>query len=219
MGIMGAVAASYVRFRKLTFHSLSRAMLIYLIRDRTNGKGYVGQTVQTLRRRWAVHLADDLYVDRAIRAHGLENFEVTILANADNLDELNRLETHYILAQNTIKPNGYNLDLGGNGRTPSIETRAKISAALTGRKRKPFSQEWRDKIRAKALGRKASSEAKAHISAGNRGKKRTPAQIAQMSATTKKQSHPNHTAETKRKMSNARKAYYDRKFIKTVAWG
>lgn len=194
-------------------------MLIYLIRDKTNGKGYVGQTIRTLRERWNVHLADDLYVDRAIQAHGVENFEVTVLAEADNLDTLNQLETYYIRACGTLKPGGYNLDVGGNARTPSLETRAKISAALTGRKRKPFSPEWCEKIRAKAIGRKASPEARAGISAGNRGKKRSPEQIFHMREITKKQKRIKHTAETKKKMSAARKSYYDRASIKTVAWG
>ena len=60
-------------------------MVIYLIRNLIDGRGYVGKTIRPLGARWQKHLREDFYIDRAIRRHGIENFEICILAEVDNL--------------------------------------------------------------------------------------------------------------------------------------
>jgi group I intron endonuclease len=115
-------------------------MLVYLIFCPESGKGYVGQTVQTLEKRWYRHCADarkevGYFLHRAIRKYGEDAFELSILAETDNLLELNRLETEHIKKQNTKVPNGYNLTEGGEGNSGhqhTPETKAKIAAAHLG---------------------------------------------------------------------------------------
>jgi group I intron endonuclease len=118
-------------------------MIVYLIRNTVNGKGYVGQTIKSFEERWARHVCDakagiDRPLARAIRKYGEDVFEHTILAEAHSLDELSALEIYHIKFQNTLCPNGYNLTVGGEGTRGfacSPERRAKISAAQKGKPR------------------------------------------------------------------------------------
>ena len=89
-------------------------MEMYLITDLTNLKQYVGQTVYTKDERWRGHLYGDLYIDRAIRKHKPENFEVKTLEFVDKAELLNEREKYWILELNTLIPNGYNILPGGN---------------------------------------------------------------------------------------------------------
>jgi len=100
----------------------------------------------------------------------------------------------------------------------SPETKAKQSAAQTGKKRGPHSPETKAKIGAANKGKKLgpqSPEHKAKVAAGNTGKNRSPETRAKQSAarTGKKQSPETiakmtgqkHTPETRAKMSAAKK--------------
>lgn len=95
-----------------------RTHYIYLATDKTNGKSYVGQTVNFHERR-AEHErcrpSDDCIFHRAIAKHGKENFEWRILDKARSKDEANSLEKFYIETHNTYKPHGYNMTKGGDG--------------------------------------------------------------------------------------------------------
>lgn len=165
-------------------------MIVYLIRNIINGKGYVGQTVRSLERRWKQHLSDSkkgskLYIHSAIRKYGEENFEYCILEETNNLSDLNRLEIEQIIKQNTFGKNGYNLTRGGfggsfgytrsleirkkisvgnKGKKLSPEAKAKMSLSRKGKKRKPFSSEWRENISKSAKLKKLSDEHKKKIS-------------------------------------------------------
>ena len=63
-------------------------MEIYLITDTTNGKQYVGQTINTKEERWRTHLSGNLYIDKAIRSHKAENFKLQTLEFVDNKEIL-----------------------------------------------------------------------------------------------------------------------------------
>ena len=70
-----------------------QASVIYLIRNRLNGKSYVGQTVKTLQARWAEHIRDarkgsPFLFHRAIRKYGVEVFSESLLATAADQQEL-----------------------------------------------------------------------------------------------------------------------------------
>src|SRR5271157_67778 len=128
-------------------------MVIYLIRNKTNGKGYVGQTIRSIELRWMEHLQEArsgsmFPIHCAIRKYGAGNFEHCELNITDNLLELNRLEVEQVEKQGTLVPSGYNLIKGGNrppshlGKVRSPEFRAKVSSANKGKKRVPFTQEW-----------------------------------------------------------------------------
>lgn len=54
-------------------------MEIYLITNLINGKQYVGQTIYTAEQRFKQHLRGDLYIDKAIRKYGVENFKLEVL--------------------------------------------------------------------------------------------------------------------------------------------
>ena len=90
--------------------------VIYKITNNLNDKSYVGQTKQPLKNRIAQHrYHDDLYIDRAIRKYGWENFFVEILEECETQEKLNEREKFWIAKFNTKCPNGYNLTDGGEG--------------------------------------------------------------------------------------------------------
>lgn len=92
--------------------------IVYLITNKINGKMYVGQTTYSLEKRWKEHcfakLSRKHVIHKAIEKYGKDNFEIKELAKAYFNEALDDLETYYIKKYNTIQPNGYNLESGGN---------------------------------------------------------------------------------------------------------
>lgn len=95
---------------------------IYLIRNKINGKCYVGQT-QSLRKRLRSHYHiykkggnGRMILYEAILKYGKENFEILILATLKvyNKKALDYLEKKYIKEYNYYK-HGYNQTEGGDG--------------------------------------------------------------------------------------------------------
>ena len=98
---------------------------IYCYTNKINGKKYVGQSVDFIKRH-KQHIrqaynenckAYDYAFHCAIRKHGIENFEIEILKeNLQNQDELNYWEKFYIVEFDTLANNrkGYNLASGGH---------------------------------------------------------------------------------------------------------
>jgi hypothetical protein len=84
-----------------------------------------------------------------MRKYGAESFELTVLATAQTLDELNALEVQYIQKLNTISPNGYNLAPGGDVIMWHPESRAKIALANANR---VFTEETKEKHRVNMIG-------------------------------------------------------------------
>jgi hypothetical protein len=109
---------------------------VYLIQSLINGKGYVGQTLGSPRRRLREHRATSrmLAAGRAPRnivqlitedmvRHGPEAFDVKAFWPAWNAEELDRLERQKIEECRTLVPDGYNLETGGRrgpGRAPHV---------------------------------------------------------------------------------------------------
>ena len=90
--------------------------VIYLITNLLNGKKYVGQTIQRLNIRMNHHRrGGDLYIDRAIRKYGRENFKVEVLEECYTVEQLNEREKFWIIELNCKHPNGYNHTDGGEG--------------------------------------------------------------------------------------------------------
>lgn len=90
-------------------------MKVYKIECFINGKIYVGQTQRPLEERISEHKRADSLIGRAIRHYGLDNFKIEVIAECDNIDELNELEKFWIAKLNCKAPNGYNLTDGGFG--------------------------------------------------------------------------------------------------------
>lgn len=91
---------------------------IYKIENKINGKVYIGQSVDILRRwrehRYSISKADTpLY--RAINKYGLENFTFEVLEECE-VNELDIKEVNYIIEYNSFY-NGYNQTSGGDSST------------------------------------------------------------------------------------------------------
>lgn len=91
---------------------------IYQIKNKINGKSYIGKTEYSVERRWKQHIRESKKIERqsralyrAIQKYGIDNFECITLkeTNDPNTDEIN-----YIQKFNTYH-NGYNETLGGDG--------------------------------------------------------------------------------------------------------
>ena len=96
--------------------------IIYCYTNIINQKKYIGQTINP-EQRYAAHKSSAFNVSandynsifhKAIRKYGYENFEYTILATTEDSEALNLLEEFFIEKYNTLVPNGYNIESGGN---------------------------------------------------------------------------------------------------------
>jgi hypothetical protein len=106
---------------------------MYCITNNVNGKKYIGQSVD-IKSRFRRHKASRLHevnnqscraIQRAFQKYGIDNFTFEVLFYSDNREYLNYMETKIIEGYSTVVPNGYNLNNGGDYRTPSEETRQK----------------------------------------------------------------------------------------------
>lgn len=124
-------------------------MIIYKISNLVNNKIYIGQTIESLAKRWKRHTwistknRNAMAITNAIIKYGEENFIIEEIDNAQNIDELNKKEEYYIRYYNCISPNGYNIKYGGDNNKMSEETKLKISISNTG---KTISEETRKKL-------------------------------------------------------------------------
>ena len=155
-------------------------MVIYQFTNKLDGKMYIGQTTTSLKKRLSQHYSTnkDTYFYRALRKYGKENFIVEEICSATNIDDLNYLEEYFIQYYNTLKPNGYNIALGGDnfericgpmqGKKHTEETKQKMSLSALG---KPKSQETKEKISQAKKGSKLSQEARDKISKVHTGMK------------------------------------------------
>ena len=177
-------------------------MLIYVIRNKHNGKPYVGQTQRTLEERIYEHRhGKTLYIDRAIRKIGWENFTVEVIEVCSTLEELNEREIYWICKLNSKKPNGYNMTDGGSntiGWHHSEETKKRIS-----KKKKAQNKGKGNPM----YGRRHTAKSRKQISLSKTGKHHTAVTRAKMSANNSGEKNPNygrkHTAEERAKMSSA----------------
>lgn len=106
---------------------------IYKITNIKNGKVYIGQSNDILRRKNehlrslsnGYHYND--YLQNSFNKYGLENFLFEIIEYCKE-DELDKKEMYYIKHYNSMdKTKGYNLRAGGNKPILSMESRIKIS--------------------------------------------------------------------------------------------
>ena len=126
--------------------------IIYIHRNKINGKCYVGQTIQSPHTRWGENGCNYIVKKKdgkfahpkfapAILKHGFDDgFEHIILPTIyKTQDELDAAEIATISKYDSFN-NGYNANLGGDGgagmtgKNHTEKTKQKISASLTGRK-------------------------------------------------------------------------------------
>lgn len=156
---------------------------VYAIKNRLNGKVYVGSaslkfTIRTeyhrSRLRKGIH--ENIYLQRAWNKYGAKSFVFVILEKCSPNDCLKREQYWMDFYRSYERSNGYNIcptagSMRGTKWTEerkqlgfSIETRAKMSAARKGRKLSPESIEKRT---AKQKGLKRTELTKARLSAAS----------------------------------------------------
>lgn len=91
---------------------------IYIIKNKINNKVYIGQTIQTLLKRFNGHCcysktdrSCSMYIKRAIHKYKKENFTIELLEECE-LSLINDREKYWISYYDSYN-NGYNLTLGG----------------------------------------------------------------------------------------------------------
>ena len=136
---------------KGVYFVLEKIPCIYIIKNKVNGKIYIGKTKDFYDRkrdhfnalRKNEHCND--HMQMAFNKYGEENFEMSIL-EVCAIEELDEKEIYYINKYNSRNRKiGYNIKPGGEGGEIPPETRAKISAShkegwLSGRI-KPYHRE------------------------------------------------------------------------------
>jgi group I intron endonuclease len=125
---------------------------IYIPTNLINGKQYVGQTTTKLNKRINSHKNNksNYPFTNAIKKYGIENFKIISFSCPE--EDLDWIEEFLIKELNTLLPNGYNLDSGGN-------------------KNKHLAESTKEKIRINHLGKHASRETKNKMSISRIGDK------------------------------------------------
>jgi group I intron endonuclease len=102
-----------------------------------SGRAYIGLTRQEIAKRMTKHRAPSMQgrcrlMSRAIDKYGWEAMKVEVLLSNVPLSLLGSEESRLIQEHNTLAPNGYNLQTGGQiGFSRSATSRAKQSKAVT----------------------------------------------------------------------------------------
>jgi group I intron endonuclease len=160
-------------------------LIIYKIRNKINGKVYIGQTSSTLAAVIKRHCTKTSQViQKAIQKYGFQSFTFRVIDTAPTREVLHEKEQYWIRYYNSIAPNGYNITEGGDGvvgakhnlgrkrpdvavRNRSKKQRIAISKALKGRTspllgvpRGPYPEEWRKAISEGCKGRRGPFKGK-----------------------------------------------------------
>lgn len=160
--------------------------IIYKAENIVNGKVYIGQTIRNINVRKSIHKNNalkgesNIYFHRAIRKHGFDNFEWSILCECDSKEKLNAIEKFYISAYRKMTE-VYNVTDGGEGALgykPTEETLKKLSESHIGKKSGNKGNIYSEEIR-----KKISDSKKKYVGELNPfyGKKHSPESIKKMS--------------------------------------
>lgn len=113
--------------------------IIYRFTNLVNNKKYVGQSINEDGSRYRNHMSavynqnNSEYnspLHRAMRKYGKENFKYEILISGiSDIDLLNQLEIYYIQENDSLIPNGYNIEIGGKNysRPKTQEEKEKLT--------------------------------------------------------------------------------------------
>lgn len=143
--------------------------IVYLLRNTTNNKVYVGQTWRTLEERWdnGHGYKGGTHIGSAIRKYGEDKFYYEILTLCSTQEIADYWEDYFIQKYDSCnRDGGYNLRGGGSHGKLAEETKRKISIAASNP-----SDETRKKMSEAKKGKPLDEMHKQKISQGNRGKK------------------------------------------------
>lgn len=172
-----------------------------------SGKKYIGQTCQSLEKRWGengiryLEKKNDKYIHppfaRAIKKYGWDNFKHEVVANNLTKEEADNLEKLLIKNLNTMNSKyGYNCKEGGSNGSLSEETRRRISESHKGNKNYIY-------------GKQMSGEHKRKLSEAHKGKLVSEETRKKISESLKGENNhmygKHHSDETKEKLSESHK--------------
>lgn len=112
---------------------------LYLIYNEKIGKGYVGQTKNSVRTRWIQHIGHARQgspspLHCAMRKYGADSFEISEIGVCTSREQANRFEQSLIVTARENLVAVYNATDGGEGIwNPSPEVRRKMSLHRRGR--------------------------------------------------------------------------------------
>ena len=124
-------------------------MLIYRLTNLSNGKLYIGQTINTWKQRKRYYntaiksKANKQRIILALRKYGWDGFSVDIIDEASTREELNTLEEYYIAKYNTVKE-GYNTTNGGDNNIWTDIHRQILKDAWTDERRAAQSERMKE---------------------------------------------------------------------------
>lgn len=192
------------------------------IRTYPNGMQYVGQTANLADREAHHHRCHKTSpVGQANRRYK-GRIETKLLFVCDD-DIADFFERRTIETYDTLWPNGYNMQTGGNsGYQTCEETGQKISKALLGRKLSEehchnLSENMKGKytgVDNYFYGRKHTDEAKRKISAANTGRRKSEEEIRKTAEANRGRKH---TEEAKKRMSDSKKGEKNPNYGKTFS--
>lgn len=184
---------------------------IYKITRKDTGQCYIGLS-EDIEKRWYDHIhcpkLKNSRIDRAIRKHGEDKFDLEIIEELSNDKPLlMKREKHWVAHYNTYKDkNHYNLTPGGDFCPAKLpEIRAKISKANSGDNNpmygKKHTPESKAKISKAKYGYKHTQETKAKVSKANSGENNP--MFGKFGEEHQRFGHK-HTLESRKKISKAR---------------
>ena len=97
-----------------------KCFIAYKLTCKSNGKAYIGITIQGLKKRWAQHvsssrcLSNDVKLYRAMRKYGCEDFLMEHVASSFDVSNLKLLEID-LIRQYDSRRKGFNSTSGGDG--------------------------------------------------------------------------------------------------------
>lgn len=184
-------------------------MLVYRFTNLANGKVYVGQTRYSLKRRlglhkWCVANRSKQAIHAALSKYGWNNFRIEILHEAESFNELDAMETFFIVLHQSFRPEyGYNRSLGGYkrnnaGQTPWNKGLKDVQVAWN------KGAEMSGDFRAKCKNGNAVSAAHARTFIGPHTQERRIQMSAKMSGSNNPFAGRKHSPETRQKMREAK---------------
>lgn len=158
--------------------------VIYRFKNNKNGKVYIGQTTKSVRKRVIQHMTKSrpwvkvrkTYFSNALNKYGFEGFTFDIIERCKDQQELDDRERYWIAYyKSNDKKYGYNIDSGGTSR----------------KRRKPLTEEHKQKLLLANLGRKKSNQEKSRISEAVKSRFSNPEYKEKYKQICLKANHPN----------------------------